>query len=150
MVATLSQPENRNAIGTHLNQVQDLFSRWDRDRSGTIDKDEFRKAMRAFQLPGSDHSKFYDAVCDTVFGDYDVDASGVLTYSEYIRQTLRGALQRSTTRVTNLFRLWDADNSGNIDKQESSLVRLVLLHLAYIYIIGYRSLFQIHQQLPLS
>ena len=39
----------RNAIGTHLNQVQDLFSRWDRDRSGTIDKDEFRKAMRAFQ-----------------------------------------------------------------------------------------------------
>ena len=38
--------------------------------------------------------------------------------SEYLSWSLREALKRSSTRVVDLFRAWDEDKSGTVDKKE--------------------------------
>jgi hypothetical protein len=38
--------------------------------------------------------------------------------NEYIRWALRDALSRSSSRVIDLFRKWDVDDSGTVDKRE--------------------------------
>ena len=51
-------------------------------------------------------------------GSYDFDDSGQISYSEYIRYALRDALVRSASRVIDLFRKWDEDGDGTVDKKE--------------------------------
>ena len=48
----------------------------------------------------------------------DTDGSGSIDLNEYIRFSLRDALRRGATRVIDLFRRWDGDNSGSITKSE--------------------------------
>ena len=108
----------RNKLSTHLSQVSDLFGKWDKDRSGFIEEEEFRLAGRSLGLPGSEDKAFYNKVCDALFADYDTDGSGKLSYSEYIQQTLKFALRKSSQRVNNLLKLWDLDASGTISIEE--------------------------------
>jgi hypothetical protein len=53
-----------------------------------------------------------------MFDACDVDGSGTISYSEYIRHALRDGLMRSAARVADLFRKWDADESGTVDRLE--------------------------------
>ena len=48
----------------------------------------------------------------------DEDGSGKVDLHEYVRFSLRDALYRSSERVIDLFRKWDVDESGEIDKKE--------------------------------
>ena len=52
------------------------------------------------------------------FQALDSDGSGKVDMSEYIRFSLRDALQRSATRVIDLFRDWDADANGPISRKD--------------------------------
>ena len=38
--------------------------------------------------------------------------------SEYLQWSLKDALARSSSRVVDLFRAWDEDRSGSVDKSE--------------------------------
>ena len=108
----------RNTLAGRLNQVEDMFGRWDKDKSGTIDRQEFRDAATSFGLPGHDDVLFYNDVCDTLFNEYDADESQQVTYAEYVHYTLRDALRRSSGRIIHLFKLWDIDGNGVVDKDE--------------------------------
>ena len=41
-----------------------------------------------------------------------------MTYAEYVHYTLRDALRRSSGRIIHLFKLWDIDGNGVVDKDE--------------------------------
>ena len=38
--------------------------------------------------------------------------------AEYLQWSLKDALLRSSSRVVDLFRAWDEDGSGSVDKKE--------------------------------
>lgn len=103
----------QRALATHLMQFTKGFTRWDRDKNGYIDRQEFRVAMRELKLPCSD-----DATCDLVFDEFDFDQSEKVTYTECLRYTLLDILQTSVTRIYNIFKLWDVDKSGTINVDE--------------------------------
>ena len=65
-------------------RVQDLFRRWDCDRSNTVTRDEFRDALSALGIAGR-HADY-----DALFDMWDVDGSGSLQYTELSR-ALSGA-----------------------------------------------------------
>ena len=52
------------------------------------------------------------------FTELDADGSGKVDMHEYIRWALRDALARSSARVIDLFRQWDEDGSGVIERKE--------------------------------
>ena len=103
----------KRALAGSLTQFAALFTKMDRDKSGSIDRDEFYRAMKALKLPGADK-----ATCDAMFDEVDVDGSGDISFHEYVGFTLLDVLSRSATRVINLFKLWDVDRSGTIDLEE--------------------------------
>ena len=100
------------ALSRALSQMHDLFSSWDYDGNGFIDKAEFRAAVHALGLLAPNE------VCDAVFDEVDADGSGEIEYVEYIKYSLRDSLKRSASRVMDLFKRWDEDASGSVDKQE--------------------------------
>ena len=116
----------KKKLAGSLRKMLRLFERMDEDRSGTVDKEEFRKVVAAVGWKpdpkqvalrlaegwgGSD-------VVDTVFDEYDADKSGEVSYSEYIRYALRSGLQRQCGRVMDLFAKWDSDGSGTVEREE--------------------------------
>jgi len=52
------------------------------------------------------------------FNSIDENMNNRIDLDEYIRFSLRDALQRSSARVIDLFREWDEDSSGSVDKKE--------------------------------
>jgi Ca2+-binding EF-hand superfamily protein len=55
---------------------------------------------------------------DRRLAELDKDGSGQIDMAEYIIWSLKDALARSSQRVVDLFRAWDEDRSGTIDKKE--------------------------------
>ena len=72
----------RDYLATNATRCIDLFKQWDEDKSGTVDKREFHKAVRAlgFEVEKED--------TDAVFDSLDDDKSGNLEYAE-LSQMLR-------------------------------------------------------------
>ena len=73
-----------DALQRSSKRVIDLFKQWDEDKSGEIDKKEFRRAIKSM---GFD---FFanDSEIDLVFATLDTDGSGAITYKE-LNSTLR-------------------------------------------------------------
>ena len=90
------------------------WSSFDKDKSGTIGKNEFRSALLSMCVPGADDATAVDAL----FGDIDFDSSGALSYTEIVRFTLLEIVSGSMTRLNSLFKLLDSDASGTIDCDE--------------------------------
>ena len=82
-------------------RVVDLFRLWDEDRSGTVDKAEFHKAVRAlgFDVERED--------TDAVFDSLDDDNSGTLEYKELALMLRKGA--GSEAAKANLKRVTHAE-----------------------------------------
>ncbi|CAF1335349.1 unnamed protein product [Adineta steineri] len=76
-----------------ITQWEKVFRGFDEDKSGSIDKDEFRKALASF-------------------GMFDQDGSSTIDYQEF------RALWRYVTEWEKCFRKYDLDGSGTIDKHE--------------------------------
>ena len=161
----------REALHAHYLRVMDLFRSWDEDGSGSVDKKEFRMAMKVL------HLDFPRAALDQLFDSWDADDSGEVSFEELHRllrqgatveldekllpgaageieldreqghalrkekrttgsrllqqmdldeseghrpvsEQLRGTLAKNFVRVIDLFREWDEDDSGSVDKKE--------------------------------
>jgi Ca2+-binding EF-hand superfamily protein len=126
--------------------LRKAFKFFDTDASGDIDPDEFFSAMHAFGL------EFTEDQVLALFGYYDVDRDGGLSYYEFIDKVLEsgfgneGKEKVMTVLVTQpeeeekemksvlsasdldkentkkLFRKFDANNSGEIDMRELGIL----------------------------
>ncbi|CAF1114127.1 unnamed protein product [Adineta ricciae] len=81
------------ALWNFITQWEKVFRGFDEDKSGSIDKNEFRKAL-------------------TSFGMFDQDNSSTIDFQEF------RALWRYVTEWEKCFRRFDLDGSGTIDKHE--------------------------------
>ena len=67
------------ALRKQAQRVMDLFKKWDVDKSGTVDKAEFRRALRALKIAGSDDE--FDALHES----WDADGGGTIEYGEILK-----------------------------------------------------------------
>ena len=95
-----------------MSRMLDYFSLIDCNGNGTVSREEFESAIELLGVTVSKQD------LDTIFNAYDRDGSGVLTYYEYIRLTLRNSLAKASKRVMDLFRSWDKDGSDSISRAE--------------------------------
>ena len=110
----------KGVMAGSLSHVTDLFGTLDADQSGTVDRLEFCRAVGGLDLEPKlkRNQRLFDAVCDRLFDEFDIDGSGQIAYPEYVQYTLRSALARSYSTVQHIFAKWDVDGSGTIDKRE--------------------------------
>ena len=66
----------RDALARSSTRVVELFQQWDVDKSGFIDRKEFRRAVQELGFNARDKE------IDIVFDEYDEDNSGELDYRE--------------------------------------------------------------------
>ena len=85
----------------------------DADGDHKLDFNEFCALVR-----DRESGEFTDEELKARFEQLDADGSGQVDLHEYVRYSLRDALQRSSSRVMDLFKQWDNDGSGEIDKRE--------------------------------
>eukprot|EP00966_Prymnesium_polylepis_P146983 3394712-Prymnesium_polylepis.1 len=85
----------------------------DADQDNKLDFDEFCALVREREV--GDHT---DEDLQERFKALDSDGSGKVDLNEYVIFALRDALSRSASRVIDLFRQWDEDESGSVDKKE--------------------------------
>ena len=101
--------ELREAIVTNQSRISDLFREWDADGNGTVDLQEFTRALTAVGLPADPKA------AEALFREFDVDGSGNVEYKEYLRYSLREMLQRSAARVMDLLHKLDPTGRGAVD-----------------------------------
>ena len=89
------------------------FGRADINNDGKLDFDEFKDLVHYRET-----TAYTDKQLKEKFADLDVDGSGSVDLPEFIAYSLRDALKRSKGRAIDLFRVWDEDDSGYIDKAE--------------------------------
>ena len=73
----------RKSLAGSMLKMVDLFPRLDHAVNGMIDKAEFRQAVAALGLTAN------DAVCDSIFDEYDKDADGSIEYTGMCAAKLR-------------------------------------------------------------
>eukprot|EP00900_Chrysochromulina_parva_P018401 jgi/Chrpa1/26562/Chrysochromulina_OHIO_Genome00013261-RA len=101
--------ELREAIVNNQSRISDLFREWDADGNGTVDLQEFTRALIAVGLPADPKA------AEALFREFDVDGSGNVEYKEYLRYSLREMLQRSAARVMDLLHKLDPTGRGAVD-----------------------------------
>ena len=72
------------ALRRKAERVLDLFKKWDADNSGTVDRTEFRKALRVLKIPGT------NAEIDMLFDMWDADGGGSIEYTEILKAVHSG------------------------------------------------------------
>lgn len=81
----------------------------DDDNSKSLDRNEFKKAMRDFKV---DIPEDY---IDTIFNAFDLNRDGTIDYDEFVR-IIRGDLTPPRlTLVKKAFKKLDKDGSGIVD-----------------------------------
>ena len=83
------------ALGNMHARAIDLLRSWDDDNSGTVDKREFRKAMKAMGFQEESNT-----ILDALFDKLDIDGSGKLEYKELADLVKRGT--RANTQARRL------------------------------------------------
>nr|BAN37741.1 grainin 1 [Entamoeba histolytica]BAN38081.1 grainin 1 [Entamoeba histolytica]BAN38482.1 grainin 1 [Entamoeba histolytica]BAN39113.1 grainin 1 [Entamoeba histolytica]BAN39420.1 grainin 1 [Entamoeba histolytica] len=92
--------------GTEFKELQDFFVKTDKDKSGSLELDELKKA----KFPGG--IKLDENACRHLMRIFDVDLSGSIGFYEYL------ALMKFVKLATAVFTKFDKDKSGNLDEQE--------------------------------
>lgn len=85
------------------------FRIMDDNRSGTLDVQEFWKALCDYRIPISPEE------CRKLFDLFDTDASGEISYDELMRAVVGELNQIRKEFVTRAFKKADKDNSGILD-----------------------------------
>jgi len=89
--------------------LQRQFKIMDDNNSKTLEKDEFNKALKDYQLG------FTEAECTALFKYFDVDSSGTISIDEFLR-AIRGPMNMARKKkVAEAFKKLDADGNGWID-----------------------------------
>ena len=107
-----------DALSRASARVVDLFRQWDEDKSGSVDKREFRRAIKAigFNFIADDDE------IDMVFDGFDLDKSGYIDYKE-LNNTLRAGrspqrmLMRQRSTVGGGTLVLDMDGDSSIQEQ---------------------------------
>ena len=131
----------REALSRSATRVIDLFRLWDEDGSGTIERKEFRRAIRAL---GFD---FFanNAEIDLVFDDFDIDGSGELEYKELNTMLRQGQSVRLDDELLNGAAgaiVTESKNVHRLRKQRSRAVRSVLPSTVILHADGSRSVIE--------
>lgn len=81
----------------------------DDNRSGSLDKEEFKKAMSDFRIG------LNDAQVGKIFNIFDRDGSGEVSYEEFLR-SIRGEMNAFRRNIaTKCYNIMDTDKSGQLD-----------------------------------
>ena len=83
----------KTELAGELTRLTKLFQKWDIDHSGAIDRDEFRRGVKALSQSATDE------ICDVIFRECDVDGSGSIDSSEFVRYAVRDSLFRQKGRM---------------------------------------------------
>jgi hypothetical protein len=82
-------------------RVIDQFRSWDTDKTGSINKEEWRKAIALFGFVPTAGAVYFDEEVDALFDEIDADGSGEIEYEELnrtLRVGSRDMLARSLSR----------------------------------------------------
>ena len=90
------------------------FSEVDGDQDGLMDFGEFSTFIRAREPLG----EYTEEALRVRFNALDTSGDGYVDLREFMNHELRMALSRSSERVIDLFKQWDEDGNGKIDKKE--------------------------------
>ena len=85
----------------------------DADNDGKLDFGEFCQFVH-----DREEGEFTEEELKKRFDLLDEDGSGKIDMFEYLEWSLKDALLRSSSRVIDLFRAWDEDKNGTVDKSE--------------------------------
>jgi Ca2+-binding EF-hand superfamily protein len=84
----------------------------DDNGNGTLDVQEFNKAMHDFRMG------LNPAQCKIAFGVFDRDGSGEITYDEFLR-SIRGRMNPTREALARkAFKIMDKDGSGKLDMND--------------------------------
>lgn len=84
----------------------------DDNGNGTLDVQEFNKAMHDFRM-GLNPKQ-----CTIAFGVFDRDGSGEITYDEFLR-SIRGRMNPTREALARkAFKIMDKDGSGKLDMND--------------------------------
>ena len=107
----ISQPEEGYVAGMRRNAMEFDSTDVDGDRELTLE--EFGRMVREREEGEHDDEEIKER-----FEAIDQDGGGTISMNEYVYFALCECLIRSGQRVMDLFKMWDDDNSGLIDKAE--------------------------------
>ncbi|CAH1775337.1 unnamed protein product [Owenia fusiformis] len=97
-------------------QVADLriaFNLLDKDKDGTITKDELKVVMTAF------HQSVTDKELDEIFAKVDLDRNGRIDFKEFLTMLEdKMKVQCEDAEMRQAFKVFDRDNNGYIDCDE--------------------------------
>ena len=113
MPADVANDEAEEDFEAGMRQNAMDYQAHDADQDHKLDFDEFCNLVR--DREDGDHT---DEELRARFNALDADGSGKVDLHEYVRFSLRDALARSSSRVIDLFKQWDEDGSGEIEKKE--------------------------------
>jgi Ca2+-binding EF-hand superfamily protein len=105
--------EGEREFATGMRQAEIDRQLADADEDGMLTLDEFCSLVK--EREEGEHT---DEELRERFNRLDTDGSGRIELNEYLRWALRDALARGGTRVIDLFRKWDDDQSGEISRDE--------------------------------
>ena len=135
------QQQLADALNANLSRTKELMIEWDKDGSGTVDLDEFKKALKLLGIEASE-----DAATE-LFGQFDKDGGGSIDFRELhralrppappateppaervlrrrpyrpivpVRDRLVDLLPRVSPRLSEELTRQYGDENGNIDKK---------------------------------
>ncbi len=69
----------RKKLLDNATTMKEVFKRVDRDKSGTVDKDEMKAVLKLYNIDCSDEA------FDTLFSEYDRNGDGRFSYGEFVQ-----------------------------------------------------------------
>jgi Ca2+-binding EF-hand superfamily protein len=113
--------------GMKKEQIDELFVRFnDNNPDGQLDKAEFAKLYNEIR---PEPAELLDEISRFVFGAFDADNSGSISFSEFLvaySLTTKGDIR---SKLEYAFELYDADDSGTLDRTEIKTVLTGMLDL---------------------
>jgi Ca2+-binding EF-hand superfamily protein/tetratricopeptide (TPR) repeat protein len=109
----VANAEEEEAFDVGMRQNAMEFDAADVDRDTKLSFEEFGAMIR--EREEGEHS---EEELRVRFNSIDENNNNRIDLDEFIRFSLRDALQRSSARVIDLFRDWDEDESGSVDIKE--------------------------------
>jgi Ca2+-binding EF-hand superfamily protein len=100
-----------------LRTLQTLFSEYDTDKNGTLDRNELMQLLKS-EMPEADA----EARCNDIFKHIDTDNNGEIDFNEFVSAGANRDLIYSDHNIKLAFDLIDRDKSGTISLDEIQFI----------------------------